>query len=164
MSNENNPLIITHIPDDDILAQGVNMMISDDLKPNAQYVLKKIRDVCGGESITPSLLMQLTLQAMMFSASSGPGLGGRFKKEIVMHALRKLVLDADNKSIDIASKTALFMLLQDNGAVSTVIDNLVIAANAAANIDFKGMTNRFGCKCFGQKPKPLPADFNKDDQ
>jgi hypothetical protein len=159
------PLLVTptdvsvKITEDDILAQGVNMIMPDNLKPNAQYVLQKIRDLVDGAPITPSLIMQLTLQAMMFSASAGPGLGGHIKKDVVMFALRKLVLESDNDTLDITSKTALFILLQNNGAVSSVIDNLVMVSKKATNINLSGQINRCFIACFGQKQKALPKDF-----
>ena len=151
--------VTVNIQDGDLVAQGVNMVMPNHLKPNAQYVLQKIRDVAGGAPITPSLIMQLTLQAMMFAGNSGPGLGGGFKKDVVMYALRKMVLEADDNTLDLPSKTALFLLLQDDGAVSVMIDQLVFASKQAKNL-FTGMTE--GCFCGLKKPKPksLPKDFN----
>lgn len=148
------------LSENDLVAQGVNMIMPDNLKPNAQYVLQKIRGIVDGEPITPTLLTQLALQAMMFAANSGPGLGGSLKKDVVMYSLRKLVLESKPETLDLTSKTALFMLLQDEGVISVTIDQLVFVWKGLGP-NFSGTMNRFGCKCFGQKPAPLPADFNQ---
>lgn len=147
------------IPDEDLVAQGVNMIISNHLKPNAQYVLQKIRDVAGGAPITPTLIAQLAMQAMMFAGNSGPGLGGAVKKDVVMYALRKMVLESDSETLDLPSKTALFMLLQDNGMVSITIDNIIFAANQTSEL-FSGMTKSCMCGLKRPKAKALPNDFS----
>jgi hypothetical protein len=149
------------IPDNDLVAIGVNMVVPPILRPNAQYVLKKIREVAGGAPITPALIMQLSLQAMMFSANSGPTETGGIKKDVVMYALRKWVLETDNASLDLPSKTALFLFLQDDGPVAVSIDQLYFASRQAKEL-FTGMTKACLCGLKKSKPKPTPKDFNPD--
>jgi hypothetical protein len=143
----------------ELTTQGINMVMPDPLKPNIRYVLQKIREVAGGAAITSSLVMQLTMQAMMFAGDSGPELGGKLKKDVVIHSLRKLVLETE---MEVLSKSALLMILQDGGLVSVSIDQLIFASKQAKEL-FTGMTKSCFCGLKSAKPKALPSDFDKSE-
>ncbi len=142
--------------DKDLLSAGVDMVVPDHLKPNADYLLRKLRAmVSGDKDVDAKLLTELSLQAMIIMSNFG-GVSGGFKKEIVLKTLRQIVMDQSNSKLDLMTKSALILLLSDGGMVSGMIDNFVWASKQHLNFD--GI--RKFCGCVKRGPQE-PRDFNQ---